>query len=248
MAASENGIENTIANYFVIITRCGEFGTDYNPVRDDIKLVNMTTQYNEVETLQTDYISSLEATKVAINTREILFKQMKEIAVRSINVFESSKASTSVKKDARGLLNKVVGNYKKIKVLDNGLPDPKHVSQSQQGFENMVKNFKTLVILYKKDGNYATNENVLKLTSLETVVTNLENANKNVVLLNAETIKKRQLRNYGLYEEENGVIDISLACKKYVRGLYGPKSTEAKYIVSVLLKRVMRLKKAMKTL
>jgi hypothetical protein len=245
MAASETGIETTIANYFVIITRCGEFGTTYDPVRDDIKLSNMTTQYNGVVTLQNAYINSLETEKIAINARELLFVQMREIATRSINVFKSSKADKLVKKDARGYINKINGHYKKIKVLDNGLPDPNHVSQSQQSYDYKVKNFYSLVVLYEKNGNYATNENILKLTSLYSLVTDLENANKNVVLLNADTIEKRQQRNYALFEEENGVIDVSLACKNYVRGLYGPRSTEAKYICSVKLRRYMRMKKAL---
>jgi hypothetical protein len=244
MAASETGIETTIANYFVIITRCGEFGTTYDPVRDDIKLSNMTTQYNGVVTLQNAYINSLETTKVAINARELLFGQMKEIAVRSINVFASSKADKLVRKDARGLLNKIRGNFKKIKNLDNNLPDPKQVSNSQLSYDYKVKNFFTLVVLYEKNGNYATNEDVLKIASMYNLVTELENANKNVVLKNADTIEKRQQRNYSLFEEEKGVIDVSLACKNYVRGLYGPKSTEAKYICSVKLRRYLRMKKA----
>ena len=248
MAETENTIENIIANYFVIITRCDEFGTDYNPVRDEIKIAKMTTQYNDVMVLQNDYKESQQATTVLVNTREQLFTEMRAIAVRSINEFESTKASVSVKKDARRLLNKITGKYKKIKKLDNGLPDPKYVSQSQQGYVNKVENFETLVTLYTKDGNYDSNETILKLTSLNTIVTNLIAANKSVELSNSETIKKRILRNYGLFEEEKGVIDISLACKKYVRGLYGPKSEEAKKITSVKLRRVMRLKKAQETL
>ena len=245
MAASETGIETTIANYFVLISRCGEFGTAYDPVRDDIKLTNMTTQYNGVVTLQNAFINSNETTKVAINSRENLFAKMREIAVRSFCEFQSSKASKNAKKDAKGLKNKITGKYKKIKTLDNGLPDPKHVSQSQQSYDYKVKNFYTLVVLYEKDGNYATNENVLKIASMYSQITDLENANKNVVLLNADTIEKRQVRNYALFEEENGVIDTSLACKNYVRGLYGPKSTEAKYICSVKLRRYLRMKKAL---
>ncbi|MEI6853220.1 MAG: hypothetical protein WCL06_10270 [Bacteroidota bacterium] len=243
--ASETGIENTIANYFVVITRCGEFGTNYDPVREEIKIVNMTTQYNGAVSVQNNYIASLEITKVAINSREVLFEQMREIAVRSFYVFKSSKAGKNAKKDARGYLNKITGKSKKIKLLDNGLPDPKNVSQSQQGYDNKVKNFFSMVTLFEKDGNYATNETVLKLATMYTQITELENANKNVVLKNADTIEKRQIRNYALFEEEKGVIDISLFCKNYVKGLYGPSSTEAKSICSVPLRRYMRIKKAL---
>lgn len=243
--ASENGIETIIANYFVVITRCGEFGTTYDPVREEIKLVNMTTQYSGVVTVQNAYIASLEITKVAINSREVLFVQMREIAVRAFYEFKCSKAGKNAKKDARGYLNKITGKSKKIKLLDNGLPDPKHVSQSQQGYDNKVKNFFSMVTLFEKDGNYATNEDILKLPSLYSQISDLEDANKDVVLKNADTIEKRQVRNYALFEEEKGVIDISLSCKDYVKGVFGPKSTEAENICSVPLRRTMRIKKAL---
>ncbi len=248
MGSTENTIENTIANYFIIITRCGEFGTNYNPILLEITLAKMTDQFNAVTTLQSDFVNSLEATRTLINTREVLFKQMSLIVSRTISAFKASKASKNAIKDAKSLVNKIRGKVKKIKTMENGLPDPNHVSQSQAGFVNKVSNLEVLVKLYTNDGNYATNEDILKLTSLATLIANLKNANKAVEISNSETIKKRQLRNYALYEEENGIIDISLACKEYVKSVYGARSTEAKYIVGVPMKRIMRMKKAQETL
>jgi phosphotransferase system HPr-like phosphotransfer protein len=248
MGAIESTIENTIANFLIIITRCGEFGPKYNPGNDLITILKMTTQHGATESLQNDYVSSLEATRALMTIRDDKFNEMKLLATRSINIFESTEASKSAIKKARGYIKKIGGNHKKIKKLDNGLPDPKSVSQSQRGFVNLVSHFKKLIEVYSADGHYVTNEDIMKLTSLTTMAANLIQANDDVDESNAVTITKRLARNYALYVEKTGVIDISLACKKYVRGLFGPKSPEAKSIVSVKMRRAMRIKPAQQTL
>jgi hypothetical protein len=96
--------------------------------------------------------------------------------------------------------------------------------------------------LYKTDSNYAPNETELAIASLESLLIDLKNANNDVFKVNTIALKYRTERNHGLYDINTGVIDISLACKKYVRGLYGTKSPEARSVTGIYLKRVMRIK------
>jgi hypothetical protein len=77
---------------------------------------------------------------------------------------------------------------------------------------------------------------------LGTLLNNLKSANNEIGILIAHEITFRTNRNHSLYDIDLGVIDITLACKKYVRGLYGAKSPEARSVTGIYLKRVMKIK------
>jgi hypothetical protein len=241
-STSETGHAVNIANFKLIIERCTEFGAIYNPPNPDITITNMTTKWNEVSSSHSNYLVKLEETKLPINNREILFERLDKTVRRTVNLYDSTKASLQSKKDAKGLLRKITGSNVKIKRLENNLPDPNHVSNSQQSFVKKVDNFEQLVELYKTDTNYTPNETALTIASLGTLLNNLKSANNEIGILIAHEITFRTNRNHSLYDIDLGVIDITLACKKYVRGLYGAKSPEARSVTGIYLKRVMKIK------
>jgi hypothetical protein len=239
---SETGHSVNIANFKLITDRCMEFGAIYNPPNPDITIANMSTKWNEVSVLHSSYLVKLEDTKLPINEREILFDSLDRTVVRTLNIYESTKASKQAKKDAKGLVNKITGFNNRIPRLENNLPDPNWVSNSQRSYVKKVDNFEQLIYLYKTDSHYTPNETVLTIASLESMLAALKNANTDVDRVNTIAIKYRTDRNHGLYDINSGVIDISLACKKYVRGLFGTKSPEARSVTGIYLKRVMKIK------
>jgi hypothetical protein len=241
-STSETGHAVNIANFKKIIKRCEQFGTNYNPPNPDITIANMTVKWTEADTAHSNYLIKLEDTKIPINNREILFERLDKTIVRTLNLYECTKASKQTKKDAKGLVKKITGSNVKIPRLENNLPDPKYVSNSQQSYVKKVDNFEQLWDLYKTDTNYAPNETVLTIASLESLLNNLKTANNEIGLLITHEIKYRTIRNHSLYDIETGVIDISLACKKYVRSLYGAKSPEAKSVTGIYLRRMMKIR------
>lgn len=240
-STSETGHAVNMANFKKIIDRCVEFGTDYNPPNADIAIATMTAKWTSVDGLHSDYLAALEETKLPINEREILFDNLNKIVVRSVNLYESTKASSQAKKDAAGYKLKITGQKTKIKKLQDGTPDPNYVSKSQRSFTQRVNNFEKLVRFYETDANYAPNENTLKIASLETMLGNLKTANENVNQLVVRAIQKRIERDHGLYDVGTGIYDLSVACKKYVKSLYGAMSPEALSVVAFKLRRVMKL-------
>jgi hypothetical protein len=239
---SETGHAVNIANFKKIIDRCTEFLTNYNPPNADITVANMTAKWTAVDTLHNDYLAGLDDTKLPINDREILFEQLDRTVVRTRNLYECTKASSQSKKDAKGFVRKIVGSNVKIPKLENDVPDPNYVSNSQQSYVKKVDNLSQLVNLYKTDANYIPNETDLTIASLDTLLANLRAANLNVGQLVSHAITLRTDRNHGLYDVDTGVIDISLACKKYVMSLYGAKSPEAKSVTGIYLKRIMKIR------
>jgi hypothetical protein len=241
-STSESGNAINIANYKRIVDLCTEFGAFYQPTTTEITIASMTAQWTAVDALHTAYLDALDETKIPINDREILFDKLRILSVRSRNLYESTKASSLSKNDAKGFVRKITGSSVKFPKLANNVPDPKHVSNSHQSFVNQADNFNQLLNLYKKDVNYTTNEADLSVTSLENFHAEVRAANENVWKVLSHAIKLRTERDHGLYDIETGVIDVTLACKKYVRGVYGAKSPEAKAVSRIYLKRFMTIK------
>jgi hypothetical protein len=242
-STSETGHFVNLENYHTIIERITEFGTDYDPLTDKIKIPQMTIQWTDGNTLHQDYIVAIEATKLPVNNREDLFDIMTERVKRSFNLYGSTNASVRNLKDAKGCADKITGKNIKVKRLENGTPDPKSVSNSQLSFTKRADNFKHLIEIYKSDPNYATTDTELMTVNLLALLADINAANVIIKSLIQKSNLKRIARDESLYLVGTGIIDVSLACKKYVKSLYGVNSLQAKTIMSIPLRRFMRIKK-----
>jgi hypothetical protein len=241
-SVSETGHYVNLENFKLIIERITGFGADYAPLTDKIKIPNMTNQWSVADGLHQAYIVSLEATRLPVNGREDLFDVMTDRVKKSLNLNMSTNATKRSKKDAKGWADKITGNNIRVKKLEDGTPDPKSVSNSQKSFTKRADNFKHLVEIYKSDGNYATNEVDISTAKLLLLLDDINASNTLIAELITDATLKRIARNESLYMEETGIIDVSLACKSYVKSKYGARSAVAKTVTSIYLKRFMRIK------
>jgi hypothetical protein len=241
-STSETGHDVNIQQYKLIIDRCTEFTTNYQPSNTALTIANMTLQWTAVSTAHNSYLQKLVDTKVPIDEREDLFQLLKGIVTRANNMFGSTSAKASVKKDVRGYKVKILGSNVKIKMMEGGIPDPKYVSNSQQSFVKKIYNFQQFILLLKSDTNYSPNEDILKIASLESFLVDLKAKNLSVEEILGHALHYRGLRDHGLYDVETGVYDVTQMCKKYVKGVYGASSLEAKSVCMIKLRRIMKLK------
>ena len=239
-STSETGHDVNLANYKLIITRIGTF-TNYAPANPSLLIAAMTAQSTAADTAHSNYLAKLENTKEPINEREIVFINLKKLVPRVNNIFASSVASKASKRDAAGLMKKILGRGVRVRYMADGKIDPKWISNSQQSYVKMTKNYEQLVNLLDANGHYEVNEAVLKIANLKTVLTNLKAKNDAIDSIIATAIEFRTKRDHMLYDLDTGIIDISLLCKKYVKGLFGASSPEAKSVTSIYLKRVKKL-------
>lgn len=239
-STSESGHDVNLANYKLQISRCETFA-DFAPGNPDIAISAMDAQWQAGDTAHSSYLLKLGETREPINEREIEFVEMKKILTRANNIFGSSKASRPAKKDANGLVKKILGRGIKVKYLPDGSVDPKKISNSQQSYVKMTKNFEQFVNLLDLNGNYSVNEPILKIDNLKAILAALIAKNMEIGGIIAKAIEFRTKRDHLLYDLEIGIIDTSLLCKKYVKGKFGARSEEAKSITSIVLKRFMRL-------
>ena len=80
--SNERGHAININNYGILIDRCTQLGTGYQPVRAEIKIAAMTSKKNDAVTKQDDYLQSIADAKVKIVARDDLFEGMMGIARR----------------------------------------------------------------------------------------------------------------------------------------------------------------------
>jgi len=233
-STSETGHAINISNFKLLIDRCSVI-PNYNPSNSDITIPNLTNSWTIGDTAHQNFTTLLQGTKNPINAREILFKPVNEVTTQSLNYFESTKASKQVKKDAKGLADRIRGFNVKIPKLADGSPDPDYVSQSHQSYIQKQDAFKQLLDLYASDPNYAPNEIELNLATLQALNTNMKSSNDNMGVILAPVISARVIRNNKLYEPETGLLDLAEACKDYVIGLV--KYKNARPITSIRFRR-----------
>jgi hypothetical protein len=125
----------------------------------------------------------------------------------------------------------------KVAKLPDGTPDPKGVSTSHQGYVQRADAFKQLVDLYASETNYAPNEVELQVATLQNLYLQMKKLNDTIGNIIGPVEKLRADRDTALYAKDTGMVDISLACKAYVRGLFGAGSAESKMVSGIKLTR-----------
>jgi hypothetical protein len=239
---SDSHAEN-IGRFYTIIHRCNGFGAAYNPSNPQLSIVNMTLQLETVKQLDDEYGVAYIATKNPINDRQELIAELVKRIRRVKNAVLCSEASDAFKRDVKALSDKFTGDKVRRKKNKEGKPIKKRRSNSHLDVASRMGTLESLLELLRIEPSYAPNEPILKMTALDDALARMENLTDAVDSANAIAALKRIERDKGLYMEDDGLVDVSLMCKKYVRAVFGARSPEAKEVSAIKLKRFMRIKK-----
>lgn len=245
-STSETGHAVNISNFKLLIDKCDGFGTAYDPSNTDLTIVNMTVVWTTGNTAHVTLTTAIQNSKNPINAREILFEPGDKLVTRTLNYFESTKASKQIKKDAKGLADRYRGFGVKVAKLADGNPDPADVSKSHLGFVQKGDTFRQLVDLYKSEPLYAPNEAALKTGALSPFADAMKNVNDKIGTILAPVENARIARDKSLYAAGTGMVDVAAACKDYVQGLFGATSAEAKLVRKIKFTRPKKNKKKKK--
>ena len=235
-STSETGHGVNISNFKLLLDKCAVV-PNYNPSNPDLTIPNMTMRWQTADNAHQTVITAVAQSKDPINQRELLFKPNDKLVTRTLNYFESTKANKSVKKDAKGVADKIRGFNTKIPKLPDGTPDPAHVSQSHLSYVQKQLAFKQLIDLYAVDPNYAPNEIEITTATLQALHTAMKSANDNIGTIIAPVQSARVTRDNALYKADTGMVDIALACKDYIISLLGAKKPETKLFTSIKFTR-----------
>ena len=240
-STSETGHAVNIANFKVLRDKCAGFGGKYNPSNANLSVVNITTVWTDANTSQNNMITALQNSKQPINERELLFKPVNVSVTQVLNYLDSTAANKEVKKDAKGLADKIRGvRLRKPKTDAGGTPDETSVSNSHQSFVMKADTVKQFIELLKTVPEYVPNEPDKMIVSMEAYYTQMKTANDNIGGIISSVEMARIARDHALYDEGKGIIDIALACKKYVKSVYGATAPETKTVMGIKFRRIKK--------
>jgi hypothetical protein len=178
-----------------------------------------------------------------INDRQDLIEELVKRVRRVNSVVGCSEATKELQRDVKALADRFTGDKVRKKKTKDGKPAKKWVSNSHLSVPMRTETFEHLLSILRIEPFYAPNEPILKIAALDDAAACLGSLTEAVDRANANAAVKRLDRDKGLYLEGDGLVDVSLLCKKYVRALFGARSEEAKGVTGIKLKRFMRIKK-----
>lgn len=251
-STSETGHAKNVANFEVLISSCTGYGTAYNPSKNALKIPQLqsalTTAKNSLQTVKTTGITFENAR----NARETALAPapIKRFCTRILNALQATDASKLTVDDAKTINRKIqgkrAGNNQIPPVTpptEGTTPTPPEVIQisvSQQSYDSLIDNFNKLVACLSAESLYIPNENDLKVTALNTTLTNYRTLNTAVINASIPFKNAMIARNTVLYQEFTGLVDIALEVKKYVKSVFGATSPQYKQISKLEFKRIIK--------
>jgi hypothetical protein len=249
---SVTGHAKNVANFEVEISICTGFGTAYNPSKNALKIpqlqTTLTTSKNVMQTVKTTGTTFENAR----NAREIALSPapLKKFCTRILNALEATDATKQTINDAKAINRKLQGkradtSTKTTPVAVGNTETPataeaKQISVSQQDFDSLIDNFAKFVVCLTAEPLYIPNETDLKVTGLNTALTNYKTLNTAVI--NAAVPYKSAMiaRDNVLYKDNTGLVDIALEVKKYVKSVFGATSPEYKQVSKLEFRKIKR--------
>jgi hypothetical protein len=234
-STTETGHAKNVATFEDLISFCTGYGAAYNPSKVALKLPGLNTQLTAASAALQAVKTAKTAYDNATNAREISFKPMKSLATKIVSALAATEAADQTVDDVKTTNMKIQGR-RAVKVekpsaeaLAKGA-EPVTASTSQQSYDKMIDHFAQLIATLTAEPKYLPNENELKLTSLNTLLTDLKT--KNTAVINATTAASnaRIARDKALYAETTGVVDTALAVKTYVKSVFGASSPQYKQV------------------
>ena len=233
MANSGVGHVSNVANFERLIDLCTVFGTMYNPGSSHIQLPSLQSK-------ATAALAVLQATRTAkvnyddaTNAREIAFESLKKLSTRIVNALKATNASEQKMDDAKTISRKIQGYRKKGAVataLVEGEEAPRTNSVAQQSYGDLLENFTKLVGVIATEPLYLPNEEDLKLSALNTLIGNLKASSTVVTTMEHHYSTARIQRDDVLYAPNNGMVDLALAAKVYIKSCFGASSPQYKQV------------------
>lgn len=237
-STSETGHAKNVANFKLILSLLNELGTTYNPVLAAIKMAALDTKAGECDAALSEVERCLNPYKNEVNARDREYAKMKDLTINARAALKGCGAGEDVMKDARGMVNKILGRRtgpKPVKDPENPDWDPKSVSQ--QSFDMRRANFSEFVGFLSTQTIYLPNEAELKASALRTYVDGLGLFNDNVNAAYAPLVQARKDRDIVMYGLETGMSELTGIVKGYCKSVLGVKDPMFKKINGIKIKR-----------
>ena len=230
---SETGHAVNAANFSRIIQYCVAMGAEYTPPDAAISVANLQIAETAIKESLANYNLKAVPWMQAVNAREAAIAPLSALLTKVKNLVNACDVSQEYKDDVKSIVKEIQGVRAKAKIVtepgDNKAPTDatvKNISAAQTGYDNRVQNFDKLIQLLKIETGYAPNENELKVTSLNTLLTDLNDKNAKVAQYLPPLENARITRNKAMYGKFKAGNELASKVKSYMKAKFGGNSKE----------------------
>jgi hypothetical protein len=240
---NETGHAKNVANFESLVSLVTGLGELYNPSRTAIQLMQLNTTLENGKSILNEINSSATVNTKAIAAREVAFASLGKLATRVFNALKASGTPDSLNDGAQAILRKIHGVRASAKLTDEQKEalkaEGKEViekSSSQLSIDNRLNNFDKLIKFVTDIPEYAPNEAELSVSGLTEYYNLL--IEKNQAVINSFTIlnKARISRDYFLYSEKVGLVNIAADVKSYALSVFGSSNPQYKQLSAIKFK------------
>lgn len=224
---SETGHYKNVANLKALKTFASNLGPNYSPQKEMLKLPFLEALVIEATTLHNNVKEQVNTVNLEINNRQLIFEPVKSLSTRIINTMSSTNVQPKTIEDAKSINAKIQGT----RINKKGEPtNPEDIvnsnSVSRQSYDSIYENFKSLNNLLLQDGGYNPEETDLSIPGLTSKENEMLTANENVNNENSILVTNRIAREKRFYKDQDGLLAVAKAFKKYIRGKFGVSSPQ----------------------
>jgi hypothetical protein len=230
---AETGHARNVEHFQQMISFCTGYGADYAPTNAMIALAALNTALTDAQTSLDDVQAAVAPWKLKVADRENIYKGIRPLTTRIVNSYEASGTDANKVDNVKTLHRQIHGaRAKALPKDDPGTPEDesKGNSVSHRSYVQVAEAFGQMIKQLDEDPAYAPNENDLKVATLTTLHTAMENANSAVITAATPMSNARIDRNEKLYGDTTGICDRAALVKKYVKSLYGADSPQYKQV------------------
>lgn len=236
---SETGHAKNVANFGSLISYCIAYDSVYNPANPLLAIDSLNTIHTNSKNSLTHVNTAFSSYSVAVDERDAAFEPINKLATRIINSLDASAVPRQAIDDARTIIRKIQGKRASTIPAKSAAPESqpadsrKTISVSQLSYDNRIGNFEKLIQQLASQSGYNPNETELKISSLNTLSSELKNKNSAVVNASVTLSNARISRNNILYTKPDSLVPVSAEVKKYVKSIFGTSSPQYKQISSL---------------
>lgn len=171
-----------------------------------------------------------------LKVRFMLFNNIDAFGTRVLNELKTSGAPITTIVRANSIILKMRG--KRVIAIDPNETDENHISACQTTFVNQLEHLNDLITLVSTVPGYNPVVADLQLTALIARATQMNEANENAEVSQAELSAARRERNKCFNEETVGLVDRFQMAKAAAKAVYGVTSAEFKSIKGLEFRRI----------
>jgi type I site-specific restriction endonuclease len=241
----ETGHAKNVANFEILLAYVIGYGSIYNPSKTSITVSNMQGQLAKAKDTINELHVLIASWNNAVAVREVGFEPLRKLFTRLLNALKATDTPQQVIDNVGTINRKLQGKRVSDKLTEDEKSalvkegkSVRHISVSQQGYDNRLDHFDKLIKLLASIPLYMPNETELKIDALSLQYSTLTQLNFAVTTHRIALSNVRLLRNEVMYNSETGMVATGRYVKTYVKSVFGSSSVQYKQVSGLVFRMV----------